>query len=136
MSLIRLYARVLDSLGSEARLGWILAVANVLLAVAQFAEPVLFGWISSFSILRFCAAYSSARLSIAAGSILALRILSPPPWPVSARKPPLRRFCAATERDGGLFLCPKCSCQNRTARRVNTLPAAPAEPKDFTGAAG
>lgn len=45
MSLIRLYGRVLESLGAEARLGWLLAVANVLLAIAQFAEPVLFGWI-------------------------------------------------------------------------------------------
>jgi ATP-binding cassette, subfamily B, beta-glucan exporter len=45
MSLFRLYGRVLQSLGPEARLGWLLAVANVLLAVAQFAEPVLFGWI-------------------------------------------------------------------------------------------
>jgi ATP-binding cassette subfamily B protein len=43
MSLIRLYVRVLDLLGKEARLGWILAVANLLLAMAQFAEPVLFG---------------------------------------------------------------------------------------------
>lgn len=43
MSLLRLYGRVLESLGSEARLGWVLAIANVLLAVAQFAEPVLFG---------------------------------------------------------------------------------------------
>jgi ATP-binding cassette subfamily B protein len=45
LSLFRLYGRVLESLGSEARLGWLLAVANVLLATAQFAEPVLFGWI-------------------------------------------------------------------------------------------
>jgi ATP-binding cassette subfamily B protein len=45
MSLLRLYGRVLESLGSEARLGWLLAAANVLLAVAMFAEPVLFGWI-------------------------------------------------------------------------------------------
>ena len=45
LSLIRLYGRVLESLGSEARLGWLLAFANVLLATAQFAEPVLFGWI-------------------------------------------------------------------------------------------
>lgn len=43
MSLVRLYLRVLDLLGKEARLGWILAVANLLLAMAQFAEPVLFG---------------------------------------------------------------------------------------------
>ncbi len=43
MALVRLYLRVLDLLGKEARLGWILAAANLLLAVAQFAEPVLFG---------------------------------------------------------------------------------------------
>ena len=43
MSMLRLYTRVLELLGKEARLGWLLAVANVLLAVAQFAEPVLFG---------------------------------------------------------------------------------------------
>uniref|UniRef100_E6VPQ6 ABC transporter related protein n=1 Tax=Rhodopseudomonas palustris (strain DX-1) TaxID=652103 RepID=E6VPQ6_RHOPX len=43
MSLLHLYTRVLQLLGGEARLGWILAVANLLLATAQFAEPVLFG---------------------------------------------------------------------------------------------
>src|SRR4051794_2885631 len=43
MSLLRLYTRVLQLLGEEARLGWILAGANLLLAAAQFAEPVLFG---------------------------------------------------------------------------------------------
>jgi ATP-binding cassette, subfamily B, beta-glucan exporter len=43
MSLLRLYTRVLQLLGKEARLGWILAGGNVLLAAAQFAEPVLFG---------------------------------------------------------------------------------------------
>src|SRR5215469_15535820 len=43
MPLLRLYQRVLRLLGKEARLGWILAVANLLLATAQFAEPVLFG---------------------------------------------------------------------------------------------
>ena len=43
MSLLRLYTRVLELLGKEAQLGWILAVANLALAGAQFAEPVLFG---------------------------------------------------------------------------------------------
>jgi ATP-binding cassette, subfamily B, beta-glucan exporter len=43
MSILRLYTRVLELLGKEARLGWLLAVANLLLAAAQFAEPVLFG---------------------------------------------------------------------------------------------
>jgi glucan exporter ATP-binding protein len=41
--MLRLYTRVLELLGKEARLGWILAGANLLLAGAQFAEPVLFG---------------------------------------------------------------------------------------------
>src|SRR5437660_3802631 len=43
MNFIRLYGRVLGLLGSEARLGWFLAGANVALAAAQFGEPVLFG---------------------------------------------------------------------------------------------
>ena len=43
MSFLRLYGRVLEKLGSDSRLGWFLAFANVALAVAQFAEPVLFG---------------------------------------------------------------------------------------------
>jgi len=43
MRFIRLYARVLGLLGPEAKLGVVLAVANILLAVAAFAEPILFG---------------------------------------------------------------------------------------------
>jgi glucan exporter ATP-binding protein len=43
MSFLRLYTRVLELLGKEAGLGWMLAGANLLLAGAQFAEPVLFG---------------------------------------------------------------------------------------------
>src|SRR3954465_4951797 len=43
MPILRLYTRVLELLGKEARLGWLLAVANLLLAGSQFAEPVLFG---------------------------------------------------------------------------------------------
>jgi ATP-binding cassette, subfamily B, beta-glucan exporter len=43
MSFVTLYTRVLGLLGPEARLGWVLAIANVALAAAQFAEPVLFG---------------------------------------------------------------------------------------------
>jgi len=43
MSLVRLYARVLALLGPETRIGIVLAFANIALAVAQFAEPVLFG---------------------------------------------------------------------------------------------
>jgi ATP-binding cassette subfamily B protein len=43
MSFLRIYGRVLEQLGPDIRLGWFLAFANVTLAMAQFAEPVLFG---------------------------------------------------------------------------------------------
>jgi glucan exporter ATP-binding protein len=43
MSILRLYGRVLALLGSESRLAWALALANMALASAQFAEPVLLG---------------------------------------------------------------------------------------------
>jgi ATP-binding cassette subfamily B protein len=43
MKILRLYVRVLGLLGPEARLGWVLAAANVALAGSQFVEPVLFG---------------------------------------------------------------------------------------------
>src|ERR1700750_2885719 len=43
MKLLRLYARVIGLLSREAGLAWTLAVANLALACAQFAEPVLFG---------------------------------------------------------------------------------------------
>jgi glucan exporter ATP-binding protein len=43
MNFVHLYIRVLRLLGQETRLGWALAIANVSLASAQFAEPVLFG---------------------------------------------------------------------------------------------
>jgi ATP-binding cassette subfamily B protein len=43
MNILRLYGRVLALLGSETRLAWALALANVALASAQFAEPVLLG---------------------------------------------------------------------------------------------
>jgi ATP-binding cassette, subfamily B, beta-glucan exporter len=43
MALLRIYWRVLALLRPDARLAWILAFANVVLAAAQFVEPVLFG---------------------------------------------------------------------------------------------
>ena len=43
MRIFQIYARVLALLGPEGRLGGILAIANIALAGAQFAEPVLFG---------------------------------------------------------------------------------------------
>lgn len=43
MRLIRLYIRVLRALHRQARLAWILAIANLAVAASAFAEPVLFG---------------------------------------------------------------------------------------------
>jgi ATP-binding cassette, subfamily B, beta-glucan exporter len=43
MRLVRLYVRVLALLKPHAALAWTLALANLALAAAQFAEPVLFG---------------------------------------------------------------------------------------------
>ena len=43
MSFVRIYLRVLGLLRSDARLALTLALANIVLAGAQFVEPVLFG---------------------------------------------------------------------------------------------
>ncbi|MEZ0169190.1 glucan ABC transporter ATP-binding protein/ permease [Microvirga sp. TS319] len=43
MRLIRLYVRVLGQLGSDLRIGAVLALANIALAISAFAEPILFG---------------------------------------------------------------------------------------------
>lgn len=66
MSMLRLYTRVLELLGKEARLGWLLAVANLLLAASQFAEPVLFGRIVDVLSGKTVAGSSSAWPFLAA----------------------------------------------------------------------
>lgn len=43
MWLVRIYLRVLAQLGTDIRVGIVLAGANVALAIAAFAEPILFG---------------------------------------------------------------------------------------------
>jgi ATP-binding cassette, subfamily B, beta-glucan exporter len=43
MKFLQLYIRVIELLGREARLGLILAIANLALASAMFVEPILFG---------------------------------------------------------------------------------------------
>ncbi|MDB5511150.1 MAG: glucan transporter ATP-binding protein/permease [Enterovirga sp.] len=43
MWLIRLYVRVLGQLGSDLKVGAVLSLANIGLAIAAFAEPILFG---------------------------------------------------------------------------------------------
>lgn len=84
MSILSLYTRVLELLGKEARLGWLLAVANLLLAASQFAEPVLFGRIvdvlsgktvaDSNSAWPFLAAWVAFGLfTIACSAIVALQ---------------------------------------------------------------
>ncbi|HEX5777527.1 MAG TPA: glucan ABC transporter ATP-binding protein/ permease [Xanthobacteraceae bacterium] len=45
MTFIPLYFRVFAMLGPEKKLGVFLAFANIALAAAQFAEPILFGWV-------------------------------------------------------------------------------------------
>ena len=69
MNLIRIYLRTLGLLAPAARLAWTLAIANLLLAAAQFAEPVLFGRvIDTLSQAQAnAAAFNWARL----GSLLA-----------------------------------------------------------------
>ena len=69
MNLIRIYLRTLGLLAPAARLAWMLAIANLLLAAAQFAEPVLFGRvIDTLSQAQSnAAAFSWAKL----GSLLA-----------------------------------------------------------------
>ncbi len=43
MSMLKIYLRVLGELGPEKRLGVMLVLANLFLAIAAFAEPILFG---------------------------------------------------------------------------------------------
>ena len=69
MDLLRIYARVLALLGPEARLGWLLALGNLALAAAQFAEPVLFGRI--IDALAGGARATPAPLSTIAGLVAA-----------------------------------------------------------------
>src|SRR5271156_5895179 len=66
MSFVRIYLRVLGLLHSETRLAVMLALANIVLAGAQFVEPVLFG--------RIIDALSGA---LPEGLTLAARALAP-----------------------------------------------------------
>jgi ATP-binding cassette subfamily B protein len=87
MRLVRIYLRVLAALGGEMRLGMLLVAANVALALAQFAEPLLFGRIVDLlaraqgaqvapdtgTLIRLAAAWVAFGLfTIAAGVVVAL----------------------------------------------------------------
>ena len=67
MPILNLYTRVLRLLGPQARLGWALAIANVALALAQFAAPVLLG--------RIIDALAQSTLALLAKSVAAARHL-------------------------------------------------------------
>ena len=60
MTLAALYRRVLRQLGPDQRTGWGLAFTNVCLAIALFAEPILFGRV--IDTLTKSAAESTAQL--------------------------------------------------------------------------
>ncbi|MGL4727804.1 MAG: glucan ABC transporter ATP-binding protein/ permease, partial [Bosea sp. (in: a-proteobacteria)] len=64
MSMFRLYVRVLSELGPDRRIGILLALANVLLAVAAFAEPMIFGWLIDALTKATPASLSWASLSL------------------------------------------------------------------------
>jgi glucan exporter ATP-binding protein len=68
MWLVRLYIRVLGQLGSDLKVGALLALANIGLAIAAFAEPVLFGRI----IDRLTGAQAAGGAPITFGSLLPL----------------------------------------------------------------
>jgi ATP-binding cassette subfamily B protein len=61
MWIVRLYSRVLGQLGTDLRIGALLAAANVALAIAAFAEPILFGRI--IDVLTRAPAPGSAPIS-------------------------------------------------------------------------
>ncbi len=65
MSFLRIYLRVLGLLGSEVRLAGALAIANIVLAVAQFVEPVLFGHIIDALSGALPAGVAAAALALA-----------------------------------------------------------------------
>jgi ATP-binding cassette subfamily B protein len=63
MNFFRLYRRVLQNLGPDGRIGWLLALGNVTLAMALFAEPVLFGRVVD-TLMRAAANDASAWASL------------------------------------------------------------------------
>ncbi len=69
MSLFRLYARVLGQLGSDLRVGIMLALANIALAIAAFAEPILFG-----RIIDLLSSAQATREPVSFGNLMPLII--------------------------------------------------------------
>src|SRR5258707_12044332 len=95
-------------LGTEARLGWILAFANLMLAAAMFAEPILFGRIidTLANSQSRAAALDWHRLVLllrALGGFLPFSLLSPPPLspPPSPPSPPPPPLVETPQRGGG-----------------------------------
>ena len=75
MNLIRIYLRTLGLLAPAARLAWTLAIANLLLAGAQFAEPVLFGRVIDTLSQANASGFSWSRLAglLGAWAVFGLR---------------------------------------------------------------
>jgi ATP-binding cassette subfamily B protein len=69
MSLFRLYSRVLGQLGSDLRVGIMLALANIALAIAAFAEPILFG-----RIIDLLSSAQATREPVSFGNLMPLII--------------------------------------------------------------
>ena len=72
MDFFHIYYRALKLLGSDQRLGWSLAFANVALACALFAEPILFGRV--IDILSHLSANQASETWSAVLSLLAIWI--------------------------------------------------------------
>ena len=69
MGFLQVYAHVLGKLGPDNSLGWLLALANVAVTVALFAEPVLFG--SVINVLTV--AQADAASAVQMGEPMALK---------------------------------------------------------------
>lgn len=80
ISLARLYVRSIALLAPERRLAWRLALGNVALALAAFAEPILFGRIID-ALARAQAAQEGAQTAAAQEPATALAAL---PWLIAA----------------------------------------------------
>ena len=76
MRFLHLYLRVLELLGREARLGWALATADVVLAAVLFVDPILFGRIVD------TLANSQGRLADLSWPRLMTLLVRMPGWPI------------------------------------------------------
>jgi hypothetical protein len=67
MEMLSIYARVLRQLGVRRGLAWTLLLSNLTLAIAHFAEPILFG-----RVIDALARASSGTQTLALGELVPL----------------------------------------------------------------